>query len=64
VSGLVGFVLLPIAVIAVAVVLGLGIVNLARGGSPARSQALMRWRVWLQAGALVVALLALWLSGR
>ena len=50
--------------IAVATVLGLGLVNLARGGSPERSQKLMQWRVLLQAGALLLVLAALWLMGR
>ena len=49
-------------VIAVAVTLMLGVVNMARGGTPQRSQTLMRWRVGLQATALVVVVLILWIG--
>jgi len=38
----------PIAIGAVAVVLVLGLVNMMRGGSPHKSQKLMRLRVLLQ----------------
>jgi len=54
----------PIAIGAVAVVLVLGLLNMMRGGSPNRSQQLMRMRVLLQAIAIVVALLALLAVGR
>lgn len=54
------YLLVPIAVLAVAAVLVLGLINLARGGSPERSQKLMRMRVLLQAVAIVIALLAIW----
>ena len=54
----------PVAVAAVAVVLVLGLINMMRGGSPNRSQQLMRMRVLLQAVAIVVALLALLAMGR
>ena len=37
--------LAPLAVVAVAVVLLLGLLNMLRGGSANRSQNLMRWRV-------------------
>jgi NADH:ubiquinone oxidoreductase subunit 6 (subunit J) len=57
------YVLVPIAVGAVAVVLLLGLINMMRGGSPNRSQQLMRMRVLLQAVAIVVALLALLAMG-
>ena len=53
-----------LAVAAVAVVLVLGLVNMMRGGSPNRSQNFMRWRVLLQFGAIIVLMLALWLSQR
>jgi hypothetical protein len=49
---------------AVAVVLGMGLWNMMRGGSPSRSQNLMRWRVLLQAVAIAVILLTLWIAGR
>jgi hypothetical protein len=53
-----------IAVAAVAVVLIMGLVNLFRGGSSNTSQKLMRWRVGLQAVAIVVLMAALYLSQR
>ena len=52
------------AVAAVAVVLLFGIVNLFRGGSSNTSQKLMRWRVGLQAVAIVVLMAALYISHR
>jgi hypothetical protein len=57
-------ILLPIAVAAVALVLLLGLINMMRGGSPNRSQKLMRWRVLLQFVAVVIAMLAVWAMGR
>ncbi len=53
----------PIALIAVAAVLVMGLVNMMRGGSPERAQSLMRWRVLLQAVAIGVVLLTVWLAG-
>ncbi|WP_414592076.1 twin transmembrane helix small protein [Ancylobacter sp. G4_0304] len=53
------FAVLPLAMGSVAVVLVLGLANMARGGSPLRSQKLMQWRVLLQAVALCVALLVI-----
>jgi ABC-type Na+ efflux pump permease subunit len=56
---------LPIlAVAAVAVILVLGLFNMMRGGSPNRSQSLMRWRVGLQFLAIIVLMAALWWSQR
>jgi len=63
-AGFLSYVLVPIAVAAVAVMLVLGLINMMRGGSPNRSQQLMRLRVLLQAVAIVVALLALLAMGR
>jgi hypothetical protein len=57
-------ILLPIAVAAVALVLLLGLVNMMRGGSPNRSQKLMRLRVLLQFVAIVITMLAVWTMGR
>ena len=54
----------PIAIGAVAVVLLLGLVNMMRGGSPDRSQKLMRLRVLLQFVAIVVVMLTIWAMGR
>jgi hypothetical protein len=57
--------LMPVlAVLAVAVVLGLGLFNMMRGGSANRSQRLMRWRVGLQFVAIIVLMAGLWLSQR
>jgi hypothetical protein len=57
-------ILLPIAVAAVALVLLLGLINMMRGGSPSRSQNLMRLRVLLQFVAIVITMLAVWAMGR
>jgi Hypoxia induced protein conserved region len=57
-------ILVPIAVAAVAVVLLLGLVNMMRGGSPSRSQQLMRLRVLLQFVAIIITMLAVWAIGR
>jgi len=57
-------IILPIAVAAVALVLLLGLVNMMRGGSPDRSQKLMRLRVLLQFVAIIITMLAVWAIGR
>lgn len=56
--------LIPIALAAVVIVLLLGLFNMMRGGSPDRSQKLMRLRVLLQFFALVIMMAALYLSSR
>jgi Hypoxia induced protein conserved region len=56
-------IILPVAVGAVAVVLLLGLLNMMRGGSPNRSQKLMRLRVLLQFVAIVITMLAVWAMG-
>jgi hypothetical protein len=56
-------ILVPIAVAAVAVVLLLGLVNMMRGGSPNRSQKLMRLRVLLQFVAIIITMLTVWAMG-
>jgi hypothetical protein len=56
--------LVPLAIIAVAIVLVLGLVNMMRGGSPNRSQELMRLRVLLQFVAIVVIMATIWMMGR
>lgn len=56
--------LIPFAIGAVGVVLVLGLFNMARGGNPNLSQKLMRWRVILQFGAIVIIMLSIWLMGR
>lgn len=57
-----GTIAIVIALAAVAVVLGMGLANMMRGGSPQRSQSLMRWRVLLQFVAIVVILIVIWAS--
>jgi uncharacterized membrane protein len=57
-------ILLPVAAGAVAVVLLLGLFNMLRGGSPNRSQTLMRWRVVLQFVAIVITMVTVWAMGK
>jgi len=52
--------LVPVAVIAVAVVLLLGLSDMMRGGSPQVSQKLMRLRVLLQFIAIIVIMITIW----
>lgn len=54
--------LLPIIVLAVAAVLGLGLWNMMRGGNPGRSQTLMRWRIVLQLIAIIVAMAVIYFA--
>jgi hypothetical protein len=54
--------IVPIAVAAVAVVLLLGLLNMMRGGSPNRSQKLMRLRVLLQFVAIVLIMFTVWIT--
>ena len=56
--------IVPIAIAAVALVLVLGLVNMMRGGSPNRSQQLMRLRVLLQFVAIVIIMITIWALGR
>ena len=53
-----------IAMIAVAIVLILGLVNMAKGGTSSRSQKLMRLRVAVQFVAVIVVMTALYFSTR
>ncbi|MBV8455167.1 MAG: twin transmembrane helix small protein [Acetobacteraceae bacterium] len=56
------FLLIPVALLMFATlgVLLAGVISLARGGGdPVRSNQLMRWRVILQAGALLLFLLVM-----
>lgn len=59
-----GMLLTFVAVAIVAVVLVMGLWNMARAGSPNTSQSLMRMRVMLQFVAVVVLMGFLWFSGR
>jgi len=63
-AGFLTYVLVPIAVGAVAVVLLLGLANMMRGGSPHKSQKLMRLRVLLQFVAIVVIMITIWALGK
>jgi uncharacterized membrane protein len=63
-SSFLGWILLPLAVGAVALVLLLGLINMMRGGSPNRSQKLMRLRVLLQFAAIIITMLTVWALGR
>jgi hypothetical protein len=52
------------AIVAVAIVLLFGLVNMMRGGSPNRSQKLMRLRVLLQFVAIIVIMATIWAMDR
>jgi hypothetical protein len=56
--------LVPLAILAVAAVLVLGLINMMRGGSPNRSQQLMRMRVLLQFVAIIVIMATIWMMGK
>jgi hypothetical protein len=56
--------LLPIALVVVLVVLLAGLWNMMRGGSANTSQRMMRFRVIAQFIAIIIAMLALWATGR
>jgi uncharacterized membrane protein len=56
--------LVPAAIVAGAIVLLLGLINMMRGGSPNRSQKLMRLRVLLQFVAIIVIMATIWALGR
>ena len=58
-----GNIIISVGLAAVAIVLVLGLVNMMRGGSPNRSQTLMRWRVGLQFAVILIVILVLWLRG-
>ena len=63
-SDVMSFIVVPLAIGAVAVVLLLGLLNMTRGGSPQTSQRLMRWRVLLQFIAIIVIMMTIWAMGR
>jgi FtsZ-interacting cell division protein ZipA len=56
--------LILVAICAVFAVLLAGLWNMLRGGSANRSQTLMRWRVVLQFGAIILVMVVVWLQGR
>ena len=63
-SNALAYFIVPIALGAVALVLLLGLTNMMRGGSPWRSQKLMRLRVLLQFIAIVIVMITIWALGR
>ena len=63
-SDFMSYIMVPLAVGAVAVVLLLGLFNMMRGGSPHTSQRLMRLRVLMQFIALVIIMRTIWVMGR
>lgn len=56
--------IIPIAMGAVVIVLGMGLVNMMKGGSASTSQNLMRWRVILQFIAVMIMMGVLFVKGR
>lgn len=63
-SGFMQYAIVPVALIAVAAVLVLGLWNMMKGGSANTSQKLMRLRVMLQMIAIGLVMLTLWILGR
>jgi Hypoxia induced protein conserved region len=63
-SNALAYFIVPIALGAVGLVLLLGLTNMMRGGSPWRSQKLMRLRVLLQFIAIIVVMITIWALGR
>lgn len=63
-SGFMQYAIVPVALIAVAVVLVLGLWNMMKGGDGNTSQKLMRLRVLLQMIAIGLVMLTLWIIGR
>ncbi|MBN9146817.1 MULTISPECIES: twin transmembrane helix small protein [unclassified Nitrobacter] len=56
-------ILVPIAVASVVIVLLMGLINMMRGGSPNRSQNLMRMRILMQFIAIVITMTTIWMMG-
>lgn len=56
-------VLVGVAILAVAFVLLMGLINTMRGGNPVLSQKLMRWRIGLQFLAIIIIIGVLYLRG-
>lgn len=63
-SNVLAYYAVPVAIGAVACVLVLGLINMMRGGSPNRSQKLMRLRVLLQFIAIVIIMITVWMMQR
>lgn len=62
--GFLNTLVIPVLLAAVVVILALGLWNLMRGGSPNRSQSLMRLRILFQFIAVVVVMTALYIASR
>jgi hypothetical protein len=58
-----GNLVISIGIAAVGLVLVLGLINTLRGGSPYRSQKLMRWRVGVQLAVILIIMGILWYRG-
>ncbi len=56
------YIISTIGMMAVAIVLALGLTNMARGGTPSRSQKLMRLRILFQFVAVIGVMAALYFS--
>ena len=56
--------LVPAAIVAVAIVLLLGLINMMRGGSGNTSQKLMRLRVLMQFVAIVIIMFTIWVMAK
>jgi FtsZ-interacting cell division protein ZipA len=57
-------IVVPVALLAVAAVLVLGLWNMMKGGSGNTSQKLMRMRVLLQGIAIALVMFTLWVLGK
>ena len=62
-TDIVPYLIMPLLLI-VAVILGMGLWNMMRGGSANKSQTLMRWRVIAQFVAILAMVIALLFFGR
>ncbi len=62
-TDIVPYLIMPLLLI-VAVILGMGLWNMMRGGSANKSQTLMRWRVIAQFVAILAMVIALFFFGR
>jgi len=58
------FYLAPVAMVVVAIILGLGLWNMVRGGDNAFAQKMMRYRVLAQLVAVIVMVAALYFATR
>ena len=63
-SGFMSHYLVPAAIVAVAIILALGLINMMRGGSPNRSQRLMQLRVLFQFVAIIIIMATIWVMAR